>query len=84
LKKIKEIENNAAVMGQFVMWRDFLTTHGAADLLTKRYPFLSFREIESMELDVGVPDDLWKSQETDPSSPLFEYALAGETVEDVS
>jgi hypothetical protein len=71
-------------MGQFVMWRDFLATHRTEDLLTQRYPFLSFREIDPMELDVGVPDDLWKSQEIDPSSPLFEYALAGETVEDIS
>ena len=31
LKKIKECENNAAVMGQFVMWRSFLETHGAAN-----------------------------------------------------
>ena len=35
-------------------------------------------------LEVGVPDELWKSQEADPSSPLFEYALVGETVEDVA
>jgi hypothetical protein len=83
LKKIKEIENNAAVMGQFVMWRDFLTTHGAEDLLKKTYPFLSFHALDALDLDVGVTDDLWKSQESDPSSPLFEYALAGETVENV-
>lgn len=84
LKKIKEIENNAAVMGQFVMWRDFLTTHRTEDLLTQQYPFLSFREMDAFDIDVCVADDLWKSQESDPSSPLFEYALAGETVEDVS
>ncbi|EJN11953.1 hypothetical protein PMI42_04735 [Bradyrhizobium sp. YR681] len=84
LKKIKEIENNAAVMGQFVMWRDFLATHRTGDLLTQRYPFLSFGAAAPLELDIGVPDELWKSQESDPSSPLFEYALAGETVEDVS
>ncbi|MCA1438008.1 DUF4365 domain-containing protein [Bradyrhizobium sp. BRP20] len=82
LKKIKEIENNAAVMGQFVMWRDFLITYRIGDLLTERYPFLSFAATEPLELDVGVPDDLWKSQEADPSSPLFEFALSGETVED--
>jgi hypothetical protein len=84
LKKIKEIENNAAVMGQFVMWRDFLLTHRTEDLLTQRYPFLSFCATDPLELDIGVPDELWKSQESDPSSPLFEYAVAGETVEDIS
>lgn len=84
LKKIKEIENNAAVMGQFVMWRDFLLTQGRGDLLTGAYPFLSFNAIEPLELDVGVPDGLWTSQEIDPSSSLFEFALAGETVEEMS
>lgn len=76
LKKIKELENNAAVMGQFVMWRHFLATHGAADLYADRYPFLSFAPIEPLQLDVGVPDDLWKSQEDNPSSPLFDWAQA--------
>jgi hypothetical protein len=79
LKKIKELENNAAVMGQFIMWRDFLVTHGAGDLLAHRYPFLSFYEMDALELDVGVPDDLWKSQEADPSSPLFDFAPSGDT-----
>ncbi|KPH77064.1 DUF4365 domain-containing protein [Bosea vaviloviae] len=78
LKKIKELENNAAVMGQFVMWRDFLVKHGTGDLLSERYPFLSFSETAPLELGVGVPDALWKSQEADPSSPLFEFALSDE------
>lgn len=69
-------------MGQYVMWRDFLVTQGTGDLLTRRYPFLSFVPTDTLELDVGVPDDLWKSQEADPKSPLFDFALAGEAVED--
>lgn len=83
LKKIKEIENNAAVMGQFVMWRDFLVTHGRGDLLKESYPFISFHEVDALELGVGVPDSLWTLQESDPSSPLFEFALAGETIDDL-
>lgn len=84
LKKIKEKENNAAVMGQFVMWREFLIVQGQGDLLKGAYPFISFKAIDQLGLEVGVPDELWKSQEADPSSPLFEYALVGETVEDVA
>ena len=80
LKKIKDMENNAAVMGQFVMWRDFFVTRGNPDLLTEGYPLLSFASIDPLELDVGVPDELWKSQEENPSSPLFDVALADETV----
>ena len=76
LKKIKEMENNAAVLGQFVMWRDFFITHRVGgDLYVERYPFLSFNEVPSLSLEVGVPDELWKSQEADPASPLFDYAL---------
>jgi hypothetical protein len=80
LKKIKEFENNAAVMGQFVMWRYFLVTHGVEDLYTDRYPYLAFAPIEPLSLDVGVPDNLWKSQEANPDSPLFDWAQAEETV----
>lgn len=78
LKKIKELENNAAVMGQFVMWQAFLTTRRAGDLLSPAYPFLSFVALPSLELDVGVPDELWKSQEANPASPLFDYAVEDE------
>ncbi|MGY6251424.1 DUF4365 domain-containing protein [Bosea thiooxidans] len=76
LKKIKEFENNAAVMGQFVMWRYFLTHQGAADLYAESYPFLTFASLEPLALDVGVPDGLWKSQEADPESPLFDWEQA--------
>jgi hypothetical protein len=76
LKKIKEFENNAAVMGQFVMWRHFLTTHSATTLYADQYPFLGFSLLDPLHLDVGVPDDLWKSQENDPDSPLFDWAQA--------
>ena len=78
LKKIKELENNAAVMGQFIMWRYFLINHGMPDLYGEGYPYLSFSQLESLALDVGVPDDLWKSQEANPHSPLFDWEQAEE------
>lgn len=76
LKAIKECENNAAVMGQFVMWRYFLLNHGAEDLYASGYPYLSFAPINELCLDVGVPDDLWKMHEANPNSPLFDWAQA--------
>ena len=79
LKKIKEIERNAAVMGQFVMWREFLLTHGArATCSSSAIPFCASLLLDSLALDVGVPDELWKSQEDDPGSPLFDWAQTGE------
>lgn len=83
LKKIKELENNAAVMGQFVMWRDFLLTHGRGDLLKATYPFLTFAPAEALTLEVGVPDSLWTSQEANPSSPLFDQAGVSDPTEEV-
>jgi hypothetical protein len=58
------------------MWRYFLTHHAAADLYADRYPFLTFESLEPLSLQVGVPDDLWKSQEADPDSPLFDWTQA--------
>jgi hypothetical protein len=85
LKKIKEMENNAAVMGQFVMWRDFLSTHRSVDdLVSKRYPFLSFSAIDPLQLEVGVPDDVWIAQEEDPSSAQFKLDLIGEIADQVA
>ena len=54
-KKIKEIENNAAVMGQFVMWRDFLVTHRRRGPAHAAISLLSFSTTAHMELDIGVP-----------------------------
>jgi hypothetical protein len=72
LKKIKEQENNAAVFGQFVMWRHFLTARGADDLYQERYPFLSFVKVPEMDMAHGVPDALWKARESDATAPLFD------------
>ena len=58
------------------MWRHFLTTHGAETLYADKYPFLGFSALDPLCLEVGVPDDLWKSQEGNPGSPLFDWAQA--------
>ena len=72
----------STVMGQFVKWRDFFMTHRKGDLLEQQYPFLSFTPLDPLELDVRVPDDLWKSQEVDPDSLAFDFSLDGEISEE--
>jgi len=42
LKKIKEVENNGAVVGQSAMWRYYLTNRTSGDMLAREYPFLKF------------------------------------------
>lgn len=76
LKGIKERENNAAVIGQFIMWRYFLTNRGGGDLYKDRYPFISFVSVPDLILPYGVPDELWRSREAGPTSPLFDASKA--------
>lgn len=63
LKKIKEIEKNAAVHGQFVMWREFLANAHRGDLLDPEYPFLRLEGLDTFSLLRSVPDELWKGSE---------------------
>jgi hypothetical protein len=72
LKKIKELENNGAVVGQFQMWRHYLTNSSHADLFKDGYPFLAFGSLEDFDLDRGVPDELWRAREDRDRAPLFE------------
>jgi len=66
----KQREFNAALLGQFVMWRSLLTDVGSqsetAELFKHgpgREQILRFKIIENLNLPRGVPDDLWRSSE---------------------
>lgn len=71
----KKLEVNSSLLGQFVMWRHLLTHLGVkpdADLFesataTAPEQFLGFQSIDSLALERGVPDDLWRSSE--PEQP---------------
>lgn len=69
ISKLKRLENNAAIRGQFVMWRSLLTgigrSPGQADLLTPpaAAPLLRFEAIEMIGLPLSVPDDLWRARD---------------------
>lgn len=61
LKRIKEIERNPAVLGQVVMWADYL--RGKPDLFAKPYPFLTFGSLMCFDIDTGLDDNLWLHRE---------------------
>lgn len=70
ISKLKRLENNAAIRGQFVMWRSLLTglglTPSQGDLLVAApdaAPLLRFESLEMIGLPVSVPDDLWRSRD---------------------
>jgi hypothetical protein len=78
LKGIKERENNDSVLGQFLTWQFFLTHRGGDDLLTAKYPFLSFSELKPFEIPFGVPDELWRDREVIVPSSLLDWETEDE------
>jgi hypothetical protein len=76
LKKIKELENNGAVVGQFAMWRYYVTNRTSGDMLAREYPFLKFGVAADFPVEQGVPDKLWQSQEPRQRPTLFDEDLS--------
>lgn len=62
LKKIKEIEKNDAVLGQFLMWCYYLINRGSEDIFAREYPFLKFDMAGDYTVEQGIPDGFWRSQ----------------------
>lgn len=66
VKKIKQLERNQAVMGQVRMWAYYLAQ--PPDMLTPKYPFLSFGELLTLDADFGLNDEEWLSHEEDTNT----------------
>jgi hypothetical protein len=71
ISKLKRLENNAALRGQFVMWRSLLTSLGTApeqtDWLASQMPspIICFEPLDMMTVPLSVPDDAWRSRDAD-------------------
>jgi hypothetical protein len=61
LSGIKRIEHNPAVLGQVVMWADYLGRRG--DLFTQEYPFLRFAPLTTFDLEGGIDEEAWLQHE---------------------
>ncbi len=64
LKGIKRLERNPAVVGQLLMWADLLR-RPIKSLFENEYPFLSFGELETVDVVAGIPDNIWYAAEED-------------------
>lgn len=62
LQKIKQLERNPAILGQLFMWAHVLRT-ASAPLFRKPYPHLSFGDLVSFPIEVGIEDSEWLKQE---------------------
>jgi len=61
LKKIKQLELNPAVLGQVVMWAEYL--RDKPDLFTQSYPFINFGKLRTFETNIGINDESWLGRE---------------------
>ncbi len=62
LKGIKRLERNPAVLGQVMMWSDYLRRE-VGDLFEGTYSFLSFGGLATLSVEASLPDDQWYSAE---------------------
>lgn len=67
LKGIKRLEKNPAVLGQTVMWAEYLKK--PPDLFSTEYQFLKFGELLKYEVDFGINDEMWLPNKNTESSP---------------
>jgi hypothetical protein len=79
----KQREYNGALLGQFVMWRNLLTGLGIRndtaelfDLEPDREHVLRFRILDTLALPRGVPDELWRSGESEIANDERQGRLA--------
>lgn len=84
MSKLKRMETNASVSGQFVMWRSLLI-HGIgededrqqADMLfaPTREHILGFETLPDMNVPYSVPDEFWRSRDDSPPGTDEELPL---------
>jgi hypothetical protein len=60
LKGIKRLESNSAVLGQLIMWSEYLSRKG---LMDDGLQLIEFDGLLSFELDSGIDETLWLRNE---------------------
>lgn len=65
LQGIKRMDRNPAVLGQLLMWADYLSQ---STLFSSEYPLLRFGQLATVDINTSLPDGVWsKSEEKDTS-----------------
>lgn len=73
LKGIKRLERHPGVLGQLMMWADYLSR--PSDMFTPRYPFLEFGGLQQFDIDVGIDDEAWLKYESSEDADAFRSSL---------
>jgi hypothetical protein len=67
LKGIKGLERNEAILGQLLMWEDYLTS---SSLFMERYNLLSFGRLLRYKINVGINDQFWLSNDDEAETEI--------------
>lgn len=72
LQGIKRLDRNPAVLGQLLMWADYLS-RSTQNIFSSEYPFLDFGQLAIVDINTSLPDDVWyNSEEEDEVKSLEE------------
>ncbi len=61
LTGIKRLETNQALLGQTVMWAEYLSRDSG--LFEPKYPLLEFGELATFDLAAGIDEDAWRKDD---------------------
>lgn len=70
LQGIKRMDRNPAVLGQLLMWADYLS-QPTQNLFSSEYPFLRFGELVTVESNISLPDDVWNNTEEEDEAKIL-------------
>ena len=71
LQGIKRLDRNPAVLGQLLMWADYLS-RSTQSLFSSEYPFLDFGQLATVDINTSLPDDVWYSTEEEDEAKNLE------------
>lgn len=75
LKLIKQKEKNPAVLGQVIMWANYLRPKD--DLFRLKYRFLEFGDLITFDINVGIHDGAWLPHEEEEDRQELSSAEPG-------
>ena len=62
LQGIKRLDRNPAVLGQLLMWADYLS-RSTQSIFSSEYSFLDFGQLATVDINTSLPDDVWYNSE---------------------
>ena len=62
LQGIKRLDRNPAVLGQLLMWADYLS-RSTQSIFSSEYPFLDFGQLATVDINTSLPDQVWYNTE---------------------